>query len=143
MNSRRGDSRRRDILWWYHVNKYRAMRGNRSELAPGRKSPRCHVNTPLISVHKNAKKNLANIQGILTSCLVINAFIIPITSIDAKTPLVTCYRHIAELFSQFQVGMTLHCRVTRINMERLQLDLTCRSSDLADKEGKYRYLEHM
>ena len=23
------------------------MRGNRSELAPGRKSPRCHVNTPL------------------------------------------------------------------------------------------------
>ena len=34
--------------------------------------------------------------------------------------------------------MTLHCRVTRINMERLQLDLTCRSSDLLDKEGKYR-----
>ena len=24
----------RGILWWYHVNKYRAMRGNRSELAP-------------------------------------------------------------------------------------------------------------
>ena len=40
-------SRRHNILWWYHVNKYRAMRGNRSELAPGRKSPRCHVNTPL------------------------------------------------------------------------------------------------
>ena len=46
VNSCRGDSRWRDILWWYHVNKYRAMRGNRSELAPGRKSPRCHVNTP-------------------------------------------------------------------------------------------------
>ena len=46
VNSRRGDSRRRDILWWYHVNKCRAMRGNRSELAPARKSPRCHVNTP-------------------------------------------------------------------------------------------------
>ena len=44
----RGDSRRHGILWWYHVNKYRAMRGNRSELAPGRKSLRCHVNTPLI-----------------------------------------------------------------------------------------------
>ena len=44
---KRGDSRGHDILWWYHVNKYRAMRGNRSELAPGRKSPRCHVNTPL------------------------------------------------------------------------------------------------
>ena len=32
--SRRGDSRRHNILWWYHVNKYRAMRGNRSEVAP-------------------------------------------------------------------------------------------------------------
>ena len=46
-----GDSRRHDILWWYHVNKCRAMRGNRSELAPLRKSPRCHVNTPLLCSH--------------------------------------------------------------------------------------------
>ena len=46
VNSRRGDSCRHNILWWYHVNKYRATRGNRSELAPGRKSPQCHVNTP-------------------------------------------------------------------------------------------------
>ena len=43
VNSRRGDSRRHDILWWYHVNKYKAMRGNLCELTPGRKSPRCHV----------------------------------------------------------------------------------------------------
>ena len=34
VNSRRGDSRRHDILWWYHVNKCRAMRWNRSEVAP-------------------------------------------------------------------------------------------------------------
>ena len=46
VNSHRSDSRRHNILWWYHVNKYRAMRGNRSELTPGRKSPRCHVKTP-------------------------------------------------------------------------------------------------
>ena len=46
VNSRWGNSRRHDSLWWYDVNKYRALRGNRSELAPGRKSPRCHVNTP-------------------------------------------------------------------------------------------------
>ena len=45
---RRGDSRRHDILWWYHVNKYRAMRGNRSDLAQAWKSSRCHVNTPLL-----------------------------------------------------------------------------------------------
>ena len=31
VNSRRGDSCRHDILWWYHVNKYRAMRGNWSD----------------------------------------------------------------------------------------------------------------
>ena len=36
VNSRRGDSRRHNILWWYHVNKYRVMKGNRNELAPGR-----------------------------------------------------------------------------------------------------------
>ena len=47
VNSRRGDSCRDNIFWWYHVNKYRAKRGKRSELALGRKWPRCHVNTPL------------------------------------------------------------------------------------------------
>ena len=46
MNSRLGDPRWHDILWWYHVNKCRAMRGNRSEFALSRKSPRCHVSTP-------------------------------------------------------------------------------------------------
>ena len=43
----RGDSRQHEICGGIMVNKYRAMRGNRSELAPGRNSPRCHVNTPL------------------------------------------------------------------------------------------------
>ena len=47
VNSRRGDSHWHDFLWWYHVNKCRAMRGNRSKLAVARKSPQCHVNTPL------------------------------------------------------------------------------------------------
>ena len=28
VNLRWGDSRRHDILWWYHVNKFRAIRGN-------------------------------------------------------------------------------------------------------------------
>ena len=44
------NSRRHDILWWYHVNKCRATRGNRSEQTTSRRSPRCHVNTPLIVV---------------------------------------------------------------------------------------------
>ena len=50
VNSRRGDTRRHDFLWWYHVNKCRAMRGNRSELVAARKSPWCHVNTPLFDL---------------------------------------------------------------------------------------------
>ena len=44
-----GDSRRHDSFRWYHVNKCRAIGGNRSELAPGRKSPWCQVNTHLVS----------------------------------------------------------------------------------------------
>ena len=48
MNSRRGDSRRHDFLWWCHVNRCRAMIGNWSELGPARKSRRCHVNTPFL-----------------------------------------------------------------------------------------------
>ena len=45
VNSPRGNSRRHDILWCYHVNNCGAMRGNRSELALVWKLPRCHVNT--------------------------------------------------------------------------------------------------
>ena len=40
-HSRRCKSRRKDILWWYHVNKYRATRETRRELAPAQKSPQC------------------------------------------------------------------------------------------------------
>ena len=41
VNSRRCDSRLRlyDILLWYHVKKYRATKGNRSELAPAQNAP--------------------------------------------------------------------------------------------------------
>ena len=39
VNSRRGGSCRHDILCWYHLNKCRAMRGNRSELTPARNAP--------------------------------------------------------------------------------------------------------
>ena len=47
MKSLWGDTRRHDILWWYHVNKYRGMRGNRSELAPGWKSNLVSCKHPL------------------------------------------------------------------------------------------------
>ena len=51
VNLRRDDSRRHDILWWYHVNKYRAMRGNQSELAPARKSSLVSCKHPLHADH--------------------------------------------------------------------------------------------
>ena len=38
-NSHSGTTTMHDILWWYHVNKYRAMRGSQSELAPPWKWP--------------------------------------------------------------------------------------------------------
>ena len=43
------------------------------------------INLDFVSVHKNAR-------------LVNNSYIIPITSIDAKTPLASCYRHIVKIF---------------------------------------------
>ena len=63
VNSHQGDSCQHDILWWYHVNKCRAMRGNRSELASGRKSPRCHVNTPYIQSGRYTRTKLLFLQS--------------------------------------------------------------------------------
>ncbi|ESO97932.1 hypothetical protein LOTGIDRAFT_103494 [Lottia gigantea] len=37
-----------------------------------------------------------------------------------------------------QPGMTIHCRITKIDIERFQVDLTCKSSDLADKDGNWK-----
>ena len=63
VNLCRGDSRRHNILWWSHVNKCRAMRGNRSELASGRKSPRCYVNTPYIQSGRYTRTKLLFLQS--------------------------------------------------------------------------------
>ena len=65
VNSRPGDSRRHDILRWYHVNKYRAMRGNRIEwtragakVAPvSCKHPLIVVKFTLKSVFRNSRQN--------------------------------------------------------------------------------------
>lgn len=35
-------------------------------------------------------------------------------------------------------GMTVNCRITKINIERFSVDLTCKSSDLADKSNEWR-----
>jgi transcription elongation factor SPT6 len=34
--------------------------------------------------------------------------------------------------------MTIHCRITKIDIERFQVELTSKSSDLADKDGMWR-----
>ena len=46
-NSRPSTNNLGELTPGYHVNKCRAMRGNRSGLVPAPKSLRCHVNTPL------------------------------------------------------------------------------------------------
>ena len=38
-----------------------------------------------------------------------------------------------------KIGMIIHARITKIDIERFAVDLTSKSSDLADKEGKWRY----
>lgn len=37
--------------------------------------------------------------------------------------------------------MTLHARITKIDIERFAVDLTTKSSDLADKNNEWRYEE--
>ncbi|VDI00276.1 transcription elongation factor SPT6 [Mytilus galloprovincialis] len=37
-----------------------------------------------------------------------------------------------------QIGMTIHCRITKIDIDRFQVDMTCKSSDLLDKENQWR-----
>ena len=34
--------------------------------------------------------------------------------------------------------MMLHCRVLKIQTDRFSVDLSCKTSDLLDREGKYR-----
>ena len=63
VSSRQCDSRRYGILCWYHVNKYRATRGNRSELAPARKSSRCHVNAPWNTFYCENGRQASQIRG--------------------------------------------------------------------------------
>ncbi|XP_014787232.1 transcription elongation factor SPT6 [Octopus bimaculoides] len=37
-----------------------------------------------------------------------------------------------------KIGQTLHCRITKIDIDRFQVELTCRSSDLRDKENNWK-----
>lgn len=35
-------------------------------------------------------------------------------------------------------GMTLHARILKVDIEKFQVDLTCKTSDLLDKEDRLR-----
>lgn len=37
-----------------------------------------------------------------------------------------------------QVGMTVHCRIMKIDIEKFSVDLTCRTSDLMDKANEWK-----
>ncbi|XP_046863856.1 transcription elongation factor SPT6-like [Xenia sp. Carnegie-2017] len=50
-------------------------------------------------------------------------------------------KHIKSPQERVKVGSMIHCRVTKIDAERFQVDLTCRTSDLEDREGKYSRLK--
>ncbi|CAL1273727.1 unnamed protein product [Larinioides sclopetarius] len=47
-------------------------------------------------------------------------------------------KHITSAEDRCKIGMTLHARITKIDIERFQVDLTSRSSDLADKNNEWR-----
>ncbi|XP_073421622.1 transcription elongation factor SPT6 [Dendrobates tinctorius] len=37
-----------------------------------------------------------------------------------------------------KVGMTVHCRIMKINIEKFSVDMTCRTSDLMDKNNEWK-----
>lgn len=39
---------------------------------------------------------------------------------------------------RLQVGMTVHCRIMKIDIEKFSVDLTCRTSDLMDKANEWK-----
>ncbi|GFR31977.1 transcription elongation factor SPT6 [Trichonephila clavata] len=47
-------------------------------------------------------------------------------------------KHVTNPEDRVKVGMTLHARITKIDIERFAVDLTCKSSDLADKNNEWR-----
>uniref|UniRef100_A0AAJ7WJS1 Transcription elongation factor SPT6 n=1 Tax=Petromyzon marinus TaxID=7757 RepID=A0AAJ7WJS1_PETMA len=49
-----------------------------------------------------------------------------------------CLSLCVSLSRTTQVGMMVHCRVMRVDVEKLTSDLTTRSSDLADSVGEWR-----
>jgi len=47
-------------------------------------------------------------------------------------------KHIKDPQERVKVHMTIHCRITKIDIERFQVELTCKSSDLSDRDGMWR-----
>lgn len=53
-------------------------------------------------------------------------------------PVVSAYLLIHCPASPLQVGMTVHCRIMKIDIEKFSADLTCRTSDLMDKNNEWK-----
>ena len=49
-----------------------------------------------------------------------------------------CLLYIYVTLPSTQIGMTIHARILTVNVEKFSVDLTSRSSDLKDTEGKFR-----
>ncbi|XP_013397141.1 transcription elongation factor SPT6 isoform X3 [Lingula anatina] len=47
-------------------------------------------------------------------------------------------KHVTNPEERVKNGMILHSRITKINIERFEVEVTCRTSDLVDKEGTWR-----
>lgn len=45
---------------------------------------------------------------------------------------------VSVLLFVLQVGMTVHCRIMKIDIEKFSVDLTCRTSDLMDKNNEWK-----
>lgn len=47
-------------------------------------------------------------------------------------------KHVKHPEERVQVGQAIHCRVTKVDVDRLSMDCSSKSSDLADRNGEWR-----
>ena len=45
------------------------------------------------------------------------------------------------LWFVLQINMTVHSRIVKIDIDRFQVDLTTKSSDLLDKDGQWKWVD--
>ena len=78
------------------------------------------------------------LRGCHTSYMYMYVYMYTCIHVEQLTIALVCSLHLSIHWYPTQVGMTIHARILTVNVEKFSVDLTCRSSDLKDSEGRFR-----